>query len=354
MSDYNYILPKHLIASEPLKRRSDSKLMLLDRHNKKIKQNYFRDLPKFLNRGDLLILNDTKVFPAKLFGTKKTGGKVEILLCNLKNNGTWLVLGKNLSAGEKVIFKGIDLEAEVIEQNGKEAVLRFNKSDDDFWTIVDTHGCVPLPPYIAKINTKDDSFHRRRYQTVYAKNLGSVAAPTAGLHFTEQILKQLEKKGIKTSFLTLHVGLGTFLPVDKEDLKDHKMHKEYYSVSQQLIEQINITKKNGGRVVAVGTTTCRVLESVSQNSEYRMSNTAGAEPNIGPESCVSGWSDIFIFPPYQFKCVDGLITNFHLPKSTLLMLVSAFAGREFVMTAYEEAINEGYRFYSYGDAMLIL
>ncbi len=337
-SDFYFDLPKELIAQDPLSDRSASRLLVLDPVTGETQHRVFRDIIQYLHAGDCLVLNNTKVIPARLFGEKEgTGACVEFLLLKREDGDVWESLvkpGKKARPGMKFSFGDGRLQAEIlsIEDEGKRRI-RF-KYDGIFEEILDTLGEMPLPPYIThKLQDKN------RYQTVYAKYEGSAAAPTAGLHFTPELLKQIEEKGIKLAYVTLHVGLGTFRPVKEENVLDHKMHTEYYEVTKEAADTINRTKQNGGRVICVGTTSCRTIES------------AADENGTVQDKC--GDTSIFIYPGYQFRVLDGLITNFHLPESTLVMLVSALAGREHVLSAYEEAIREKYRFFSFGDAMYI-
>ena len=337
-SDFYYDLPKELIAQTPLSDRSSSRLLVLDKNSGKIIHSHFKSIIDYLNPGDCLVLNDTRVIPARLIGEKEhTGGKIEFLLLNRKSEREWEVIlkpGKKAKPGARFVFGGGKLKAEVIETvNDGNRIVRF-EYDGLFENVLDELGEMPLPPYITeKLEDKD------RYQTVYSKHNGSAAAPTAGLHFTDELLDEIRKKGIKTAFLTLHVGLGTFRPVKVDDVENHKMHSEFYAVNKETAETVNSVRKNGGRIISVGTTSTRVLETVADENG-----------NIGE---ATGWTDIFIYPPYKFKCVDALITNFHLPESTLMMLVSAFSSKEIVMNAYSEAVKERYRFFSFGDAMFI-
>ena len=337
-SDFYYDLPKELIAQTPLSDRSSSRLLVLDKNSGKIIHSHFKNIIDYLNPGDCLVLNDTRVIPARLIGEKEhTGGKIEFLLLNRKSEREWEVIlkpGKKAKPGARFVFGGGKLKAEVIETvNDGNRIVRF-EYDGLFENVLDELGEMPLPPYITeKLEDKD------RYQTVYSKHNGSAAAPTAGLHFTDELLDEIRKKGIKTAFLTLHVGLGTFRPVKVDDVENHKMHSEFYAVNKETAETVNSVRKNGGRIISVGTTSTRVLETVADENG-----------NIGE---ATGWTDIFIYPPYKFKCVDALITNFHLPESTLMMLVSAFSSKEIIMNAYSEAVKERYRFFSFGDAMFI-
>ncbi len=337
-SDFYYDLPKELIAQTPLSDRSSSRLLVLDKNSGKIIHSHFKSIIDYLNPGDCLVLNDTRVIPARLIGEKEhTGGKIEFLLLNRKSEREWEVIlkpGKKAKPGARFVFGGGRLKAEVLETvNDGNRIVRF-EYDGLFENVLDELGEMPLPPYITeKLEDKD------RYQTVYSKHNGSAAAPTAGLHFTDELLDEIRKKGIKTAFLTLHVGLGTFRPVKVDDVENHKMHSEFYAVNKETAETVNSVRKNGGRIISVGTTSTRVLETVAdENGNIREA---------------TGWTDIFIYPPYKFKCVDALITNFHLPESTLMMLVSAFSSKEIIMNAYSEAVKERYRFFSFGDAMFI-
>ena len=337
-SDFNFELPPELIAQDPLEDRSSSRLLVLDKETGERKHRVFRDILKFLRPGDCLVINDTRVIPARLMGVKKdTGAGIEFLLLKRKENDVWETLvkpGKKCRVGARVTFGEGELEAEVKEvlPDGNRLV-KFSY-DGIFEEVLDRLGQMPLPPYIThKLKDKD------RYQTVYAKYDGSAAAPTAGLHFTKELLEEIQEMGVKIARVTLHVGLGTFRPVKVENVLDHHMHSEFYQVSKEAADLINETKKAGGRVISVGTTSTRTLESV-----------ALADGRIVPGS---GNTEIFIYPGYTFKVIDALITNFHLPESTLLMLVSALAGRDHILAAYEEAVRERYRFFSFGDAMFI-
>ena len=339
-SDFFYELPPELIAQDPLEDRSSSRLLCLDRGSGSFQHEYFRDLPGHLCAGDCLVLNNTKVIPARLYGTKKeTGASIEVLLLKRKEADVWETLvrpGKKCRPGTKLVFGGEGLlQGEVLDVlDDGNRLIRFDYSGI-FEEVLDRLGEMPLPPYITH-KLKD----RNRYQTVYAKYEGSAAAPTAGLHFTESLLQEVRDKGVQIVPVTLHVGLGTFRPVKVDDVETHHMHSEYYEIAEETANAVNDTKKAGGRVICVGTTSCRTLETAADEE--------------GVLHAGSGWTDIFIYPGYRFKIMDGLITNFHLPESTLLMLVSAFAGKEHILKAYEEAIRERYRFFSFGDAMLIL
>ena len=338
-SDFYYELPEELIAQDPLENRSDSRLMVLDRETGEVSHRIFRDVIDYLNPGDCLVINDTKVIPARLIGSRpETGGKIEVLLLKRMENDVWETLvkpGRKMKVGDKVIFGDGLLTGEVIDvvEDGNRLVKFWYEGI--FEEILDQLGQMPLPPYI-----KHQLKEKERYNTVYAIHDGSAAAPTAGLHFTPELLEAIREKGVEIAPVTLHVGLGTFRPVKAEEITDHHMHSEFYQITEETAEKINRTKENGGRVICVGTTSCRTVES------------AGSEE--GRLKACSGWTDIFIYPGYRFKVLDGLITNFHLPESTLVMLVSALAGREHILAAYEEAVREKYRFFSFGDAMLIL
>lgn len=338
---FDFDLPEQLIAQTPLHNRVDSRLLILNRQTGAINHNYFKNVINYFKKGDCLVLNDTRVLPARLFGVKDgTGGKVEVLLLKqVDGENEWETLVKparRVPIGTKLIFGNGDLTAVCV---GKTATggrrLQFSFTGI-FYEILEQLGEMPLPPYIKEQLTNND-----RYQTVYAKEQGSAAAPTAGLHFTTELLEQLKLAGVKIVYLTLHVGLGTFRPVSVANVSEHKMHAEYYYLSEQNAQLLNETKAAGGRIITVGTTSTRTIETVARQNEGQFSES-------------SGWTDIFIYPPYEFKAVDAILTNFHLPKSTLIMLISAFASREKVMAAYEEAIDEQYRFFSFGDAMLII
>lgn len=336
-SDFYYDLPEELIAQTPVEPRDSSRLMKIDRESGEIIHDRFFNICNYLKKGDLLVMNDSKVFPARIYGTKRsTGVPVEFLLLKHIELDKWEVMvrpGRRLKTGTVVDFSE-ELTAEILEvvEDGNR-IVRFD-CKGGFFDVLDRIGQMPLPPYIKeKLKDKD------RYNTIYCHEEGSAAAPTAGLHFTERVFDSLRKKGIDTAYVTLHVGLGTFRPVKEENILDHKMHVEHYSICEETVQKIKSCKENGGRVIAVGTTSCRTLESAAQSGELK----AG-----------SADTGIFIYPGYEFKMIDGLITNFHLPESTLIMLVSAFLGRERTLAAYEEAIGERYRFFSFGDAMIIL
>lgn len=337
-SDFYYDLPKELIAQDPLEDRSASRLMHLNKETGEYEHGHFRDILKYLKLGDCLVINDTKVIPARLYGSKVgTDAAIEILLLKRRENDIWETLvkpGKKCKVGTVISFGDGILTGEVVDiVDEGNRLIQFHY-DGIFEEILDQLGEMPLPPYIThKLQDKN------RYQTVYAKHEGSAAAPTAGLHFTKELLQQVQDAGVKIAHVTLHVGLGTFRPVKVEDVTQHHMHSEFYVVEEDQAKLINDTKAAGGRVIAVGTTSCRTLESATGED--------------GILKAGSGWTEIFIYPGYRFKMIDGLITNFHLPESTLVMLVSALAGKEHIMAAYEEAVREKYRFFSFGDAMMI-
>lgn len=338
-TDFDFDLPEDLIAQTPLKDRASSRLLVLDRQSEAIDHKQFTDITSYLNKGDALVLNDTRVLPARLYGFKKdTGAKIEILLLHQLQGDDWEVLAKpakkvkmgtTLTFGEGLLYATCMEEK---EHGGR--VLRFSY-EGIFYELLDKLGEMPLPPYIT-----EQLPEKERYQTVYAKEEGSAAAPTAGLHFTDDMLYEIQQMGVKTVFITLHVGLGTFRPVQVDELDKHDMHAEYYHMSQKAADTLNFTKENKGRIISVGTTSTRTLETIARD--------------YGKFLETSGWTDIFIYPPYTFLAVDGLLTNFHLPKSTLIMLISAFSNRELILRAYNEAVKERYRFFSFGDAMLLL
>lgn len=336
-SDFYFDLPEELIAQTPLERRDASRLLVLNRESGEIEHRHFYDLPEYLNAGDCLVLNDSRVLPARLMGNRLTGGAVEVVLLRDLGGGKWECLtrpGRKTRPGTELTFGEGVLTATVTDAlDDGNKVLQFHY-EGIFLEILDRLGKMPLPPYI-KAELED----RERYQTVYSREVGSAAAPTAGLHFTDELLQRIWEKGVRVCFVTLHVGLGTFRPVKEEDILDHVMHSEYCEIPENTARIINETKRSGGRVIAVGTTSCRTLESFT-------------EPD-GTVLAKGGWTDIFIYPGYHFKCIDALVTNFHLPESTLIMLVSALAGREHILHAYEVAVQERYRFFSFGDAMLI-
>lgn len=336
-SDFYYDLPEELIAQTPLEQRDASRLLVLDRNTGAIEHRHFFDLPDALVAGDCLVLNDSRVLPARLLGTRSTGGAVEVVLLRDLGEGKWECLtrpGKKTRPGAELSFGEGTLKATVVDaiEDGNK-ILQFHY-DGIFLEHLERLGKMPLPPYI-----KEELQDAERYQTVYSRNLGSAAAPTAGLHFTPELLETIRARGVKICYVTLHVGLGTFRPVKEEEIQDHIMHSEYCEIPAETAAVINETKRSGGRVIAVGTTTCRTLESFSEAD--------------GTVRASAGWTNIFIYPGYRFQCIDALVTNFHLPESTLVMLVSALAGRENILHAYEIAVKERYRFFSFGDAMFI-
>ncbi len=338
VKDFDYYLPEELIAQVPLENRPSSRLLVLDKHTGKTEHKSFCDILSFLKKGDCLVLNDTKVLPARLYGKREdSGAAIEFLLLSQKENDIWEIIvkpGKKCRKGHRIVFGGGELKAEILDiVNEGNRLVRF-EYDGIFNEILSELGETPLPPYITEKLENPD-----RYQTVYAREEGSAAAPTAGLHFDKDLLKSLEALGVKLAFVTLHVGLGTFRPVKVDVIEEHKMHSEFFTLSQATADIINETKKNGGRVICVGTTSCRTVESAADDNGFLTEK--------------SGWTDIFIYPGYKFKVLDALITNFHLPQSTLIMLVSSLAGRENVLNAYQEAVREKYRFFSFGDAMFI-
>ena len=336
--DFWYDLPEELIAQTPLERRDGSRLMVLNRETGEIQHKHFYDVIDYLNPGDCLVMNDSRVLPARLMGHRPTGGVVEVLLLRDLGNKCWECLckpGRKMQVGNEVIFGDGELTAvvrEVREDGNRVVEFRY---EGIFLEVLERLGKMPLPPYI-----KEELQDQERYQTVYSKVLGSAAAPTAGLHFTPELLEQIKAKGVNIGYVTLHVGLGTFRPVKEDEITDHEMHSEYCTIPQETADLINRTKAAGGRCICVGTTSCRTLESWAAED--------------GHMEAKAGWTNIYIYPGYRFKVMDGLVTNFHLPESTLIMLVSAFAGREHVLAAYEEAVREKYRFFSFGDAMLLL
>ncbi|REJ10701.1 tRNA preQ1(34) S-adenosylmethionine ribosyltransferase-isomerase QueA [Halobacillus trueperi] len=338
IKQYDFDLPEELIAQVPLEDRTASRLMVCDRNEQTIEHRHFSQITDYLEKGDCLVLNDTKVLPARLYGAKEgTGGKVEVLLLHQTEDDEWDVLvkpAKKVKVGTKIVFGEGKLVAECTElqeHGGRKVTFSY---EGIFLEVLESLGEMPLPPYI-----KEQLSDRDRYQTVYAKEEGSAAAPTAGLHFTEELLKDLQSKGIELAYLTLHVGLGTFRPVSVDQVEEHDMHAEFYQLSEETADQLNAVKERGGRIISVGTTSTRTLETIIRDH--------------GTFKEASGWTDIFIYPPQKLKAIDGLITNFHLPKSTLIMLVSAFAGRDFILEAYKQAVEERYRFFSFGDAMFI-
>ena len=337
MSDFFFNLPEELIAQTPLEQRDASRLLHLDKKTGEIEHRHFYELPQYLHKGDCLVLNNTRVLPARLLGCRQSGGGVELVLLRDLGEGRWECLsrpGRKTKPGTLLQFGDGELTAtvEAVAEGGNR-IVQFHYTGI-FLEVLERLGKMPLPPYI-----KEELQDGERYQTVYSRELGSAAAPTAGLHFTPELLEQIEQMGVKLCYVTLHVGLGTFRPVKEEKIEDHEMHSEFCMIPPETAETINTVKKNGGRVIAVGTTSCRTLESFAEED--------------GTVAAGSRWTDIFIYPGYCFKCIDALITNFHLPESTLIMLVSALAGRENVLRAYETAVKERYRFFSFGDAMFI-
>ncbi len=337
-SDFCFDLPEELIAQTPLEKRDSSRLLHLDRQTGAIEHRHFYELPDYLRAGDCLVLNDTRVLPARLLGCRKSGGNVELVLLRDLGDGCWECLsrpGRKTKPGTELSFGDGELTAtvEAVAEGGNR-IVRFH-FEGIFLEVLERLGKMPLPPYI-----REELQDSERYQTVYSRELGSAAAPTAGLHFTPELLRQIRDKGVKLCYVTLHVGLGTFRPVKEEEIEDHAMHSEFCVVTPETAAVVNETKRSGGRVIAVGTTSCRTLESFAEE-----------DGTLVPGS---RWTNIFIYPGYRFKCIDALVTNFHLPESTLIMLVSALAGREQVLHAYEVAVQEKYRFFSFGDAMLIM
>lgn len=339
VSDFNYNLPKELIAQHPYDKRDEARLMIIDRETKKIEDKVFKDVIDYLEPGDCLVINNTKVIPARLFGIKDTGAHVEVLLLKRIQGDIWEAMvrpGNKLKPGAKVNIGDGKIEVtilDVLEGGNRKVELKY---DGIFNEVLDEVGLMPLPPYITEA-TRDDN---EKYQTVYAKYEGSAAAPTAGLHFTEELLEKIRNKGVDIANVTLHVGIGTFRPVKVQNVEDHEMHSEHFYIKKEDAEKINRAKKSGHKVISCGTTSCRVLESIANDE--------------GMVKEFEGDTDIFIYPGYKFKCVDRLITNFHLPESTLIMLVSSLAGKDFILKAYNEAIQKRYKFFSFGDAMLIL
>ena len=336
-SDFSFDLPEELIAQTPMEQRDASRLLCLDKQTGAVEHRHFYDLPDLLREGDCLVLNNSRVLPARLIGIRPTGGAVELVLLRDLGGNRWECLsrpGRKTKPGQRILFGEGELQA-VVEGtvSGGNRIVRFDY-EGIFLEVLERLGRMPLPPYIRQ-ELKDPE----RYQTVYSKELGSAAAPTAGLHFTNELLETVRNQGVLTEFVTLHVGLGTFRPVKEEEIEDHEMHSEYCIIPPETAEAVNRTRKNGGRIIAVGTTSCRTLESFAKED--------------GTLEASSGWTNIFIYPGYKFKCIDALITNFHLPESTLIMLVSALAGRENILNAYRIAVSEKYRFFSFGDAMMI-
>lgn len=336
-SDFNFDLPERLIAQTPLKNRDASRLLHLDKETGEIEHRHFYDIKQYLRKGDCLVLNNSRVLPARLIGVRPTGGSVELVLLKDVGDGCWECLsrpGRKIRPGQEIIFGNGELTATVQSvTDGGNRIVKFS-FEGIFLEVLEKLGKMPLPPYI-----KEELEDSERYQTVYSKELGSAAAPTAGLHFTEALLQEIQDMGVNVCFVTLHVGLGTFRPVKAEHIEDHEMHSEFCMIPAETAKIINDTKQRGGRIIAVGTTSCRTLESFAK-ADGTVEETAA-------------WTNIFIYPGYRFKCIDALITNFHLPESTLIMLVSALAGRENILNAYNEAVKEEYRFFSFGDAMII-
>ena len=336
-SDFSFDLPEELIAQTPMEQRDASRLLCLDKQTGAVEHRHFYDLPDLLREGDCLVLNNSRVLPARLIGIRPTGGAVELVLLRDLGGNRWECLsrpGRKTKPGQRILFGEGELQAVVEETvSGGNRIVRF-EYEGIFLEVLERLGRMPLPPYIRE-ELKDPE----RYQTVYSKELGSAAAPTAGLHFTKELLETVRNKGVLTEFVTLHVGLGTFRPVKEEEIENHEMHSEYCIIPPETAEAVNRTRKNGGRIIAVGTTSCRTLESFAKED--------------GTLEASSGWTNIFIYPGYRFKCIDALITNFHLPESTLIMLVSALVGRENILNAYRIAVSEKYRFFSFGDAMMI-
>lgn len=340
IQDYDFHLPEELIAQTPLEDRTASRLLVLNKEEKTMEHRHFADIGDYFKSGDCLVLNDTRVLPARLYGIKKdTQAKVEILLLKQVEGDSWEVLvkpAKKVKVGTELSFGDGKLTAvckELLEHGGR--IVEFHY-DGIFYEVLEQLGEMPLPPYI-----KEQLPDQERYQTVYAKEQGSAAAPTAGLHFTKELLASLQEKGVEIAFITLHVGLGTFRPVSVESIEEHEMHAEFYQMSQETADQLTRIRENGGRIISVGTTSTRTLETITRDHD-------------GKFVAASGWTDIFIYPGFTYRAIDGLITNFHLPKSTLIMLVSAFAGRDFILDAYRTAVEERYRFFSFGDAMLLV
>ncbi|KKB34550.1 tRNA preQ1(34) S-adenosylmethionine ribosyltransferase-isomerase QueA [Bacillus thermotolerans] len=339
VEDFDFNLPEELIAQTPLANRSDSRLMVLDKETGAVSHEVFKNIASYLQPGDCLVLNDTKVMPARLYGIKAdTGAKVEVLLLKQEEGDKWETLvkpAKRIKAGTELAFGDGRLTAVCVEEREHGGRILEFSYEGIFYEVLDELGEMPLPPYI-----KEQLEERDRYQTVFAKERGSAAAPTAGLHFTEELLEELRNMGVHTAFLTLHVGLGTFRPVSVDSVEEHEMHAEFYRLSEGTARLIQQVKEEGGRIISVGTTSTRTLETIARDHQGRI-------------EAASGWTDIFIYPGFKFQAIDGMITNFHLPKSTLIMLVSALAGKEHIMAAYKEAVEQKYRFFSFGDAMLI-
>ncbi|MCP4266268.1 MAG: tRNA preQ1(34) S-adenosylmethionine ribosyltransferase-isomerase QueA [Candidatus Brocadiaceae bacterium] len=339
---YDYDIPKHLIAQCPATKRDESRLLILHRENSKIEHRKFYDITDYLNSGDVLVLNDTKVSPARIIGSRTTGGRVEGLIIKEAGENVWEVLlqsNHRLKENELLYFSDSVKGSIVCRNNTGSWIIKF-EDRKKFLEMLENSGRMPLPPYIKrKLDNIQYTDDKERYQTIYAKKMGAIAAPTAGLHFTTNLLQKLTNKGVNIVFVTLHVGLGTFKPIKEDDFRQHTIHKEFYNIPNETIDTIYKAKMLGKKVVATGTTTCRVLETFAEDHKMKKK---------------SGWTNLYIYPPHKFKLTDTLITNFHLQRSTLILLVSAFAGRENIVTSYKEAINRSYRFYSYGDSMLIL
>lgn len=336
-SDFDFYLPEELIAQTPLEKRDGSRLLVLDKESGAMEHRHFYDLPEYLHVGDCLVLNNSRVLPARLIGTRPGGGAVELVLLRDLGGGRWECLsrpGRKTKPGTELFFGGGELKAtvEAVAEGGNR-IVKFDYQGI-FLEVLERLGKMPLPPYI-----KEELQDPERYQTVYSRELGSAAAPTAGLHFTNELLEKIQAMGVKVCYVTLHVGLGTFRPVKEDEIENHEMHSEFCIIPEDTARTVTETKQNGGRIVAVGTTSCRTLESFAKDD--------------GTLEACSGWTDIFIYPGYSFKCIDALVTNFHLPESTLIMLVSALAGREHILNAYRTAVEEKYRFFSFGDAMFI-
>ncbi|MFB4166590.1 tRNA preQ1(34) S-adenosylmethionine ribosyltransferase-isomerase QueA [Virgibacillus sp. JSM 102003] len=340
IEDFDFNLPEELIAQTPLKDRASSRLLVLNRETKEIEHKNFTDIKRYLKKGDCLVLNDTRVLPARLYGVKEdTGAKIEVLLLHQQERDEWEVLAKpakKIKVGTTLVFGDGKLRATCTALKDHGGRIFHFSYEGIFYEVLDELGEMPLPPYIKK-----ELSEKERYQTVYAKEEGSAAAPTAGLHFTNYLLDELREMGVTITFITLHVGLGTFRPVSVDNIDDHTMHAEFYHMTKETADTLTEVKQSGGRIISVGTTSTRTLETIARDNNGQFAES-------------SGWTDIFIYPPYQFQAIDGLITNFHLPKSTLIMMVSALADRESILNAYNEAVKEKYRFFSFGDAMLIL
>lgn len=342
LANFDYVLPEQLIADRPSEKRENSRLLLLNKKTGKTAHHQFYEMVKFLKKGDILVVNNSKVFPARLIGKKETGGAVELLL-NHQVDNLWEAMGKRVKDGQKIFFNNSALEALVVKKDAEIVQIKFNLSGNDLFRELERIGSVPIPPYIEAKRKKENSsynFDKERYQTVYAKEIGSSAAPTAGLHFSNKLIAEIEQLGVEILEVTLHVGLGTFASVTVKDITKHEIHEEFFTINQETYNKIKSAKAEKRRIISVGTTATRVLETVFSQDQNDVN--------------LVGWTKIYIYPGYKFKCIDGMITNFHLPKSSLLFLVSALAGRGNILKAYQEAILSKYRFYSYGDAMLII